>query len=94
MGEGSRKCIPALKYWVFYSREKFSHIAKSQDFYETNYPHVWLELVEILHFYFTLLAVHILSVVFLWCSPTVSGKMLLFEPLQSCSEGMDMVRKW
>lgn len=103
MGEGSRKCIPALKYWAFYSREKFSHITGSQDYFLItqkhlwdNDPHMWLEFLEILHFYFTLFVVLILSFFFffLWYSPAVSGKMLLFESLQSCLGGMDMVRKW
>lgn len=102
MGEGSRKCIPALKYWAFYSREKFSHITGSQDYFLItqkhlwdNDPHMWLEFLEILHFYFTLFVVLILSIFFfLWYSPAVSGKMLLFESLQSCLGGMDMVRKW
>ena len=41
MGEGSWKCIPALKYWAFYSREKFSHIAKSQDYFLIIQKHLW-----------------------------------------------------
>lgn len=44
MGEGSRKCIPALKYWVFYSREKFSHIAKAQDCFLITQKHLWGKL--------------------------------------------------
>lgn len=71
MGEGSRKCIPALKYWAFYSWEKFSHITGSQDYFLItqkhlwdNDPHMWLEFLEILHFYFTLFVVLILSIFF------------------------------